>query len=299
MGDTENMDNGFEEFRTSLFGGYRKGDVIEYIEHLSGEIENIRTEKKSMERELKEKGEQLKSLGEKIERIMQSSGDVTVEGIPEILQEKEKEIERLRNICNELKSANESSRAAREQLEKELLDMNERIKLRGTDSEEEYVKLTKELREKISAYEERSAVITDVLTEARVQAEKMVSNANQQAERLVSNANFKAEKMVSDASSQAAFVVRQAEDDAAIKKRAAENVYQKEVEQQIEQLLTVKVRMSDYLDILDELQQGIAKIYGSMSRAMTGIPTDVKQLKEMAEQNIVDSSNGGETRLLE
>lgn len=179
MGDTENMDNGFEEFRTSLFGGYRKGDVIEYIEHLSGEIENIRTEKKSMERELKEKGEQLKSFGEKIERIMQSSGDVTVEGIPEILQEKEKEIERLRNICNELKSANESSRAAREQL------------------------------------------------------------------------------------------------------------------------LTVKVRMSDYLDILDELQQGIAKIYGSMSRAMTGIPTDVKQLKEMAEQNIVDSSNGGETRLLE
>lgn len=291
------MDNGFEEFRTSLFGGYRKDDVIEYIEHLSGEIENIRTEKKSMERELKEKGEQLKSLGEKIEHIMQSSGEVSVEGIPDVLREKEKEIERLQNICGELKAANEKGRAERERLERELSDMSERIKLHGTGNDEEYVRLTSELREKISAYEERSSVITDVLTEARVQAEKLLSNANQQAERLVSDANSKAEKMVSDASSQAAFVVKQAEDDAAIKKRAAENVYQKEIEQQIEQLLTVKVRMSDYLDIFDELQQGIAKIYGSMSRAMTGIPTDVKQLKEMAERNVVDSSNIAEPRL--
>lgn len=272
-----NRGNGFEEFRTVLFGGYRKGDVIEYIEYLTNEIESVRMEKKLLEREMKEKDIKLTSLQGKTGKNNQSSGRRFNETENEDLYEKEREIQRLQNMCVELRTANERSQEKIQRLEEENSDAKERLKSHNADKTEEYKALTNQLKEKINIYEERSSVISDVLTEAKVQAEKLISDASQQA----------------------ASVIKQAEDDAVIKKRAAENVYQKEVEQQIEQLMAVKVRMNDYLDMLDELQQGISKLYGSINRTITGIPTDVKQLKKMVEADIVDSNSTGEIKLLE
>ena len=51
------MDNwsiGLEELRTSVFGGYKKEDVLEYIDFLLSEMEILKKEKSELEEQIKQ-----------------------------------------------------------------------------------------------------------------------------------------------------------------------------------------------------------------------------------------------------
>ena len=50
----ENWSNGLEALRTSVFGGYKKEDVLEYIDLLLSEMEILKKEKSELEEQIKQ-----------------------------------------------------------------------------------------------------------------------------------------------------------------------------------------------------------------------------------------------------
>ena len=50
----ENWSNGLEALRTSVFGGYKKEDVLEYIDFLLSEMEILKKEKSELEEQIKQ-----------------------------------------------------------------------------------------------------------------------------------------------------------------------------------------------------------------------------------------------------
>ena len=50
----ENWSNGLEALRTSVLGGYKKEDVLEYIDFLLSEMEILKKEKSELEEQIKQ-----------------------------------------------------------------------------------------------------------------------------------------------------------------------------------------------------------------------------------------------------
>ena len=50
----ENWSNGLEALRTSVFGGYKKEAVLEYIDFLLSEMEILKKEKSELEEQIKQ-----------------------------------------------------------------------------------------------------------------------------------------------------------------------------------------------------------------------------------------------------
>ena len=50
----ENWSNGLEALCTSVFGGYKKEDVLEYIDFLLSEMEILKKEKSELEEQIKQ-----------------------------------------------------------------------------------------------------------------------------------------------------------------------------------------------------------------------------------------------------
>ena len=50
----ENWSNGLEALLTSVFGGYKKEDVLEYIDFLLSEMEILKKEKSELEEQIKQ-----------------------------------------------------------------------------------------------------------------------------------------------------------------------------------------------------------------------------------------------------
>lgn len=197
------------------------------------------------------------------------------------MEESCKEREALKKELNEEK---EASRAAADRLTEENIRIekeNEQLKqmlAELREKEEKSEELNRDLREQVSIYEKRSAVVADVLTEARMNADQLLENANLQAKTMI----------------------RQAEEDTQLLKKAGDELMRKETQKHVEQLTMLQVRMNVYLNALDKIQNGIGEIYGSLSKTVGSIPASVDTFRSMAEIGMdKDEEEYGDVKLIE
>lgn len=260
---------GFETFRVALFGGYKKDDVIDYIDLLLKEMEEQQNEKTEMEQkwkeELEKKTESVSQLTEMLEEALEKVEEWKKQGA-EGMSEEEKagmhaELEKLKRENDELQKRNESL--------EDKIDKLENKQVLSDRREEEYRKIQTRLEEERKMYEKRSAAVSDVLTDARIQADHILEEAQKQADT----------------------AIKQTEESIELQRKAADRVYQNEVGKSIEQLMLVRLKMSEYLDMLDEVHSGIEKVYGSMSRVTAGIPTNVDMIRSLAEESVDEGAS--------
>ena len=270
----KDANSGFESLRTTMFGGYKKEDVMEYIDFLLSEAEGqkaqtVRVIKENDERlrkcenEKKELENKLNQLEEKIR-----TGNEDIDNKEALVREQE-EIEKLKKINDVLnKRIAEAEMLAHKEkacLEEEReIYKNELSALK--QQEEEREKKYKELEEKVKVYDQRSEAVFEVLTEARL----------------------KAENVLVDAQSKASDMLEQTQKDIYLQKKSAEKILYQEIETQIENFIITRAKINEYLDKVSEIQNGLEQVYSSMNKVAGGIPVSVDQLKAMEENLIVD-----------
>lgn len=262
----------FETFRVALFGGYKKDDVLDYIDLLTKEMKEQQIEKAEQERkwkeELEEKTQAVSRLTEMLEEALEKVEEWEKQNAENMSEEEKNnmqtKLEHLERENDELRKKNETLEGKNEQLENKQALSDRR--------EEEYRKIRVQLEEERTMYEKRSAAVSDVLTDARMQAAQILEEAQRQADT----------------------VVRQTEESIELQKQAADRVYQNEVGKSVEQLILVKLKMNEYLDMLDEVHSGIEKVYGNISRMAVGIPTNIDMIRNLAMESVDEGTDENE-----
>lgn len=270
----KDANSGFESLRTTMFGGYKKEDVMEYIDFLLSEAEG---QKAQTVRVIKENDERLRKCeNEKIElenKLNQleekmRTGNEDIDNKEALVREQE-EIEKLKKINDVL---NKRIAEAEMLADKEKACLEEEREIYKNEisalkqKEEEREKKYKELEEKVKVYDQRSEAVFEVLTEARL----------------------KAENVLVDAQSKASDMLEQTQKDIYLQKKSAEKILYQEIETQIENFIITRAKINEYLDKVSEIQNGLEQVYSSMNKVAGGIPVSVDQLKAMEENLIVD-----------
>lgn len=150
----------FETFRIALFGGYKKEDVLDYIDLLTREMEEQQNEKAEMEQKWKDE-----------------------------LEEKTQSVSRLTKMLEEaLEKAEEWKKKSEESMsEEEKNDMQTKLDNLKRENDE-LRKRNEALEEGRKVYEKRSAALSDVLTDARMRADHIVDEAQRQADTAIRQA---------------------------------------------------------------------------------------------------------------
>lgn len=150
--------------KKSLFGGFRRADVLDYIE-------KIQNENVSLAEELREKSAQIADMET-------ASGEN--EGLPEMLEE-------LRKTCDALRSENEELRSANSELS---------VRANRTEASSE------ELGHKLQALTEKyEALEKDYEKLSGDRYESLIQDAMRYSDTIVSGARKTADKMLNDAHS--------------------------------------------------------------------------------------------------
>lgn len=298
----QNEEYGLDTFRTVVFGGFRKDDVLEYLDSLTGEIEQVREDKRELESKLKEREAQLrkeKSRADKAEKLLDEADkerdemealldelDAQAEeydklkakldaqaqeyeklqtGLDTQTEEYEKMKTELKQLHREkaekerLKDECEQLRREKHSLEQSLAEAESREG--HSETEAHYKALCLELEERINSYEKRKATASEVLI----------------------NAKLEAEHVLSEAESKANYTIRQAE----LQKRTAKTVVQRFAAQNIEQMKLIKQQMQEYLDILGGVYQGVEQARSGLSQSIIGIPQELETLQNIIEGDAI------------
>ena len=262
----------FETLRTGLFGGYKKEDVLDYIDVMTRKMEEQQNEGAEMERkwkaELEKKTQSVSELTERLEEALEKVEEWKEQSTKGMSEEEKNDMQ---TKLDNLKRENDELRRINGTLEDKVEKLENKQAL-SCGQEEEYKKIQARLEEERKIYEKRSAVVSDVLTDARMQAEQILDEAHRQAD----------------------MVVRQTEESIELQRKAADRAYQKEVGRNVEQLMLIKLKMNEYLDMLDEVHSGIEKVYGSISRVTAGIPTSVDMIRSLADESMDEGADGKE-----
>ena len=171
----------------------------------------------------------------------------------EALRQETEARELLESECGQL-------RQEKQDLEQELAEA-ERLMETG-EAAEHYKAMCRELEDRIGTYEKRTVAVTDVLVDAKVQAEHILT----------------------DAGSKADYMIHQATQQAELQKRAAETAVRRTVDQNIGQMQQIRHKLQEYLDVLDSVCRGVEQARDGLGQSVAAIPEDVESLRRIAGQ---------------
>lgn len=283
-------------FHTAVFGGFRKDDVLDYLDSLTEKIEQLREDKNKLEVELVDIKSQLnqeKIRADEMEREFKDAdkerNEMQVllnesEGLLDELEERNEECDKQKTELNELrlekekyvslKTEFEQLRREKESLQQEKESLGKALteaenQIENNEAKERYVALCKELEESIDSYEKQKAVVSDVLLNAKVEAEHILAEAD----------------------SRANYILRQADHRAELKKQTTEAMLQRFATQNIGQLNFVIQHLQEYLDMLSNVYQGVDMARRGLSQSVIGIPQELEALQRMVKGDVVVESN--------
>lgn len=301
-----NEEYGVETFRTAVFGGFRKTEVLEYLDSLMAETEQLRKSKKELELKLEDresKLEQERHRAEEMEKLL-GEADKEMAEVKELFDELDAQAEENDRLnteldtrsgecdklktelnaqikeCDNLKCELQELRKERtdnKQLQEEYERLLQEKKLQeqspagrkphveNSETKIRYRELCRELEERINDYDKRKNAVSDVLVNARMEAEQILAEAN----------------------SRATFTLRQAER----QKQAAEAMVQRFATQNIGQMKLIKQQLEANLDILSSVYQGVEQARTGLNQSVIGIPDEVEALQRIVEGEIVLESD--------
>ncbi len=301
-----NEEYGVETFRTAVFGGFRKNEVLEYLDSLMAETEQLRKSKKELELKLEDresKLEQERRRAEEMEKLL-GEADKEMAEVKELFDELDAQAEENNRLNTELDSRNGECDKLKTELNaqikecdnlkcelqelwkertdnKQLQEEYERLlqekklqeqslagrkpQIENSETKIRYKELCRELQERINDYDKRKNAVSDVLVNARMEAEQILAEAN----------------------SRATFTLRQAER----QKQAAEAMVQRFATQNIGQMKLIKQQLEANLDILSSVYQGVEQARTGLNQSVIGIPDEVEALQRIVEGEIVLESD--------
>jgi hypothetical protein len=301
-----NEEYGVETFRTAVFGGFRKNEVLEYLDSLMAETEQLRKSKKELELKLEDresKLEQERRRAEEMEKLL-GEADKEMAEVKELFDELDAQAEENNRLNTELDTRNGECDKLKTELNaqikecdnlkcelqelwkertdnKQLQEEYERLlqekklqeqslagrkpQIENSETKIRYRELCRELEERINDYDKRKNAVSDVLVNARMEAEQILAEAN----------------------SRATFTLRQAER----QKQAAEAMVQRFATQNIGQMKLIKQQLEANLDILSSVYQGVEQARTGLNQSVIGIPDEVEVLQRIVEGEIVLESD--------
>ena len=278
-----NEEYGVETFRTAVFGGFRKNEVLEYLDSLMAETEQLRKSKKELELKLEDresKLEQERRRAEEMEKLL-GEADKEMAEVKELFDELDAQAEENNRLNTELDTRNGECDKLKTELNaqikecdnlkcelqelwkertdnKQLQEEYERLlqekklqeqslagrkpQIENSETKIRYKELCRELEERINDYDKRKNAVSDVLVNARMEAEQILAEAN----------------------SRATFTLRQAER----QKQAAEAMVQRFATQNIGQMKLIKQQLEANLDILSSVYQGVEQARTGLSQSL-------------------------------
>ncbi|MCM1134508.1 MAG: hypothetical protein NC400_02935 [Clostridium sp.] len=274
----QNDEYGLVTFRTSAFGGFRKNDVLEYLDSLTEKMEQLRKDKTDLENELLDKGTQLKQEKRRVDKMEELLKEAEqerteTEALLDELDSRNEEYDKLKAELEQLRKEKEEYAAFKEELEQLRQEKGSLEKAladaESSEAKEHYDALCKELEESIASYEKQKAVVSDVMLDAKVEAEHILAEAD----------------------SRANYILRQADHQAELKKQTAEAMVQRFASQNIGQLNFVIQHLQEYLDMLSKVYQGVDKARRGLSQSVVGIPQELEVLQKMVKGDVVVEGN--------
>lgn len=301
-----NEEYGVETFRTAVFGGFRKNEVLEYLDSLMAETEQLRKSKKELELKLEDresKLEQERRRAEEMEKLL-GEADKEMAEVKELFDELDAQAEENNRLNTELDTRNGECDKLKTELNaqikecdnlkcelqelwkertdnKQLQEEYERLlqekklqeqslagrkpQIENSETKIRYKEMCRELEERINDYDKRKNAVSDVLVNARMEAEQILAEAN----------------------SRATFTLRQAER----QKQAAEAMVQRFATQNIGQMKLIKQQLEANLDILSSVYQGVEQARTGLNQSVIGIPDEVEALQRIVEGEIVLESD--------
>ena len=301
-----NEEYGVETFRTAVFGGFRKNEVLEYLDSLMAETEQLRKSKKELELKLEDresKLEQERRRAEEMEKLL-GEADKEMAEVKELFDELDAQAEENNRLNTELDTRNGECDKLKTELNaqikecdnlkcelqelwkertdnKQLQEEYERLlqekklqeqslagrkpQIENSETKIRYKELCRELEERINDNDKRKNAVSDVLVNARMEAEQILAEAN----------------------SRATFTLRQAER----QKQAAEAMVQRFATQNIGQMKLIKQQLEANLDILSSVYQGVEQARTGLNQSVIGIPDEVEALQRIVEGEIVLESD--------
>lgn len=258
-----------DSFRVSLFGGFNKNDVQEYIATLENEIESIKVlhqrEKNELIRRMEsDKEEQLEENGQvpKLNAELQRSED-EVHRLTLQLEEKEKELEQKQQELEQKRQELERQKAEAtpENEERDEFSSEKEVLLqRNFDliKEKEILQREKEEAEKkmedMLAEREKSMLdyklISKVLEDARQNARIIEEEAKKHSEEIIESANQEAQKQ----------------------REMMMNKISTELEERGIQLIAAKHKIDQYAREVKAVQEGLYNLYGNMAHMVDDMP---------------------------
>ena len=246
-------------FSSTIFGGYRKAEVDEYIEVLMNQLSELKTE----------------------------IGNIEAPGT--------EELELIQKESEELKKENKSLNREVERLKAEVSELREG-KTAGVsaDEAERYERTIAELKKKLSNYEGSYDLVVDIMSKAKKEAEDMVSKAKTDAGSVVSEAKQKADSIVTDARQSAEKITTDARVEALYSKKKAEDEIKTKFEEKEQRIAMAQNKVLQYVDAFNNVHTQILELQKQIGTLANKLPIYKEDIFSIEPLKIVDNSGESE-----
>ena len=277
------MNNG-GEFRTSIFGGFNKEDVRNYMQQLEKDAELTKFEYqreivslKSQLQKAKEEKELLQSQMQNYEVGMENMGEaggtVRVDrpvqdySVTQDLDAQKMQNEQLLQRIHALENQNASLAETKSKMEKQLEEMKASgAVMEGNIQLEDEIR---QLQEKKEKYEAELSAITKVFEDARMSAQYIQEEAQRQAQEILDQAERESQEI--------------------LERRKTE--IDKELEDRGIRLMAARYKIDAYRKEIDSAQQKLYNLSSDLGKIVDGMPQRLEQLWEENAKGTADNRN--------
>lgn len=233
-------------FKQAFWGGYKKEEVDEYIEHLMEELENLKTQRTGTE---VGDAEEIKLLTDQLSAEQNER---------KLLEEEKKELEMQMQEMEHQRSL----------LEEQVDELQRKQQETENETSEQFAAL----KEKLNDYEEHYVSFSRVFAIAEKDAEKMKAEGRVEADRTIQEAKTEAEKTVGIARAEAMEIVSSARAEADDYRRATEQELKKKRKKNEDDFMLAKYKLMEYLKALNETQNQLLETYEGLGQLVERLP---------------------------
>ena len=249
-------------FSSSVFGGYKKAEVDEYVGVLMEQLAELKT--------------QLSSI--------KAPSTADLEAVQNETEELRAEKDSLRSERNRLVSENT-------RLESELSELKARTATEVSAEEtENYKKTIAELSSKLAKYEGSYESMVGIMSKAKKEADDLVSKAKADAGSVVSEAQKSAESIMSDAKKSAEQITTDARVEALYTKKKAEDDIKARFEEKEQGITMARNRVLQYVEAFNSVQDQILQLQKQLQLLSGKLPIYKEDLFSTEPLQIVDNA---------
>ena len=268
-----------KKFRTTLFNGYQKNAVDDYLEDLMREmdelredalkgqsIDRFRAQLEEIRRENEQLQEQLKEQSRRLEAENEQRQQLISEHEKQLREEKQQLAEMDRQLKDRERQLSEKEQQIQQLQQKE--DAFKAEQQRFSSLNDQYA----ETEEKLKRYENDYSSFMDLMVNMKTQARQIVTDAQADAEEILLMAKKDADNITSSARSDAEKITDQAKLSALDYRQHVEKELKKKQDEESLKFQLARFKIAGYLDSLNRSQNKLIEVYEEFGSLVGQLP---------------------------